>query len=101
MSRATTTLVALAAVTYALKAAGPVLLGNRTMPPRVARVVEVLPAPLLAGLVAVSVLVADGGFVVDARLAGLGAATVVLARGGGFIPTVVVAAAVTALVRLV
>lgn len=100
MSRATTVLLVLAAATYALKAAGPVLLGNRTLPARVTRVVEVLPAPLLAALVAVSLLVADGGFVVDARLAGVGAAAVVLARGGGFIPTVVVAAAVTAVVRL-
>lgn len=91
----------LGAATYVLKAAGPVLLGNRSLPPRVAAVVELLPAALLAALVATSVLVQDRAFVLDARLVGVLAAGGVLARGAGFIPTVVTAALVTALARLV
>lgn len=91
----------LGAATYVLKAAGPVLLGNRSLPARVAGVVELLPAALLAALVATSVLIDGQGFVLDARLVGVVAAGGVLARGGGFIPTVVTAAVVTALVRLV
>lgn len=91
----------LGAATYVLKAAGPVLLGNRRLPPRVGAVVELLPAALLAALVAISVLVDGQAFVLDARLVGVVAAGGVLARGGGFISTVVTAAVVTALVRLV
>ncbi len=100
MSDATTVVLVLGVATYALKAAGPVLLGNRTLPDGVARVIDLLPAALLAALVAISVLVEGTTFVVDARLLGVAAAGLVLARGGGFIPTVVTAAAVTALVRL-
>lgn len=100
MSTALTVIVVLGVATYALKAAGPVLLGNRTLPPVVARIVELLPAALLAALVATSVLVDGSGFVLDARLVGVLAAGAVLARGGGFIPTVLTAAAVTAVVRL-
>ncbi len=100
MSDAMLVIVLLGAATYVLKAAGPVMLGNRTLPPRIAAVVELLPAALLAALVATSVLTEGQAFVLDARLVGVVAAGVVLARGGGFIPTVVTAAAVTALVRL-
>ena len=101
MSDATLVVLVLGAATYALKAAGPVLLGNRELPARAARVVELLPAALLAALVATSVLFDGRTFVLDARLVGVLAAGGVLARGGGFIPTVLTAAAVTALVRLV
>lgn len=101
MSDAVVVILALGGATYLLKAAGPVLLGNRTLPPRVAGVVDLLPAALLAALVATSVLVDDRAFVLDARLVGVVAAGAVLARGGGFIPTVVTAALVTAVVRLV
>lgn len=94
-------ILVLGGATYLLKAAGPVLLGNRTLPPRMAWVVELLPAALLAALVATSVLLDDRGFVLDARLVGVIVAGAVLARGGGFILTVVTAAAVTAVTRAV
>ena len=100
MSDAVVVILVLGGATYALKAAGPVLLGNRDLPARAARVVELLPAALLAALVATSVLVDGRAFVLDARLVGVVAAGAVLARGGGFIPTVLTAAAITALVRL-
>ena len=100
MSDAVVVIILLGLATYVLKAAGPVLLGNRALPPALARVVELLPAALLAALVATSVLVSGTAYVVDARLLGLLAAAVVLWRGGGFIPTVLAAAAVTAVVRL-
>lgn len=101
MSDAVVVILVLGGATYLLKAAGPVLLGNRSLPPRLARIVELLPAALLAALVATSVLVGGRAFVLDARIVGVLAAGGVLARGGGFILTVVTAAAVTALVRLV
>ena len=89
----------LGAATYALKAAGPLVLGNRELPPRVARTMALLPAPLLAALVVVSVAVDGGRIVLDARAAGVAAAALVLWRGGGFVATVVAAAVVTALLR--
>jgi branched-subunit amino acid transport protein len=89
----------LGAATYALKAAGPLVLGNRQLPDWLARVVALLPAPLLAALVVVSVAVDGGRLVLDARVVGVLAAGVVLARGGGFITTVLVAAVATAVVR--
>ena len=101
MRDAVVVILVLGAATYLLKAAGPVLLGNRRLPPRVASTVELLPAALLAALVATSVLVEGRTFVLDARLVGIAAAGAVLARGGGFVPTVLTAAAATALVRLV
>ena len=94
-----TAILALAAGTYALKAAGPVLLGGRELPPLVARVADLLPAALLAALVAVQGLTAGGGLAVDARAAGVAAALVVAWRRGSFLLIVAVAVAVTALVR--
>lgn len=99
MREAVVVVLVLGAATYALKAAGPVVLGNRRLPERFARVVALLPAPLLAALVVVSVAVDGGRPVLDARAVGLVAAGLVLSRGGGFVTTVVVAAAVTAVVR--
>lgn len=91
----------LGAATYALKAVGPLVLGNRSLPAGVERLVQLVPAPLLAALVVVSVVVDDGALVLDARAAGVLAAGVALWRGAGFVATVLAAAAVTALVRLV
>jgi branched-subunit amino acid transport protein len=93
-------ILGLAAGTYALKAAGPMLLGGRVLPERTRVLVGVLPAGLLAALVAVSTLSDGGSLGVDARLAGLIAAAVALWRRAGFVTVVVVAAAATAVVRL-
>lgn len=91
---------ALAAGTYALKAAGPMLLGGRVLPARMRLLAELLPPALLAALV-VTATVADGArLVLDARLAGIAAAGLALWRGWGFLPAVVLACAATALVRL-
>ncbi|MGD9571457.1 MAG: AzlD domain-containing protein [Thermoleophilia bacterium] len=91
----------LAAGTYAMKAAGPVVLGGRALPPLVVRVTDLLPAALLAALVAVQTLTSDGRWTIDARAAGVAAAIVVAALRGGFLLIVATAVAVTALVRLI
>jgi branched-subunit amino acid transport protein len=96
---ATLVLVGLAACTYGLKSAAPLLLGGRTLPAGVAKLADLMPAALLAALVAVSVVARDGGVVVDERLLGLGAAGLALARRAPFVVVVVAAAAATALVR--
>jgi Branched-chain amino acid transport protein (AzlD) len=93
------TIAVLAVGTIAIKAAGPVALGRRSLPPVAGRVVALLAPSLLAALVAVETVTTDGALVLDARVAGLAAAGGVLALRRPAIVAVVVAAIVTALVR--
>ncbi len=100
MTAAWGTILGLAAVTYALKAAGPLLLGGRDLPPLLSQVAALLPAALLAALV-VTASAADGArLVVDARIVGVIAAGVALWRGAGFVAVIVIAAAATAAFRV-
>jgi branched-subunit amino acid transport protein len=92
-------ILALAAGTYAMKAAGPVVLGGRPLPARLEGVVALLPAAVFAALVVVETFARDGGLVLDARAAGVGAAAVAAWRGAPFLAVVGVAVVVTALVR--
>ena len=94
-------ILALAAGTYAMKAAGPVLLGGRALPPRLERVVDLLPAALLAALIAVQTFVAEDELTVDARAAGVAAAAIAAWRDAPFLVVVGVAMAVAAAVRAV
>jgi uncharacterized membrane protein len=87
--------------TVGIKAAGPVLLGGRPLPPRLRAVVRLLAPAVLAGLVATGVLAIGQDLVVDARLVGLGAAVAALLLRAPVLAVVVVAAAATALARLV
>ncbi|HKA84955.1 MAG TPA: AzlD domain-containing protein [Acidimicrobiales bacterium] len=96
---ATVVLIGLAAGTYGLKAAAPLLLSGRTLPPAVARLAALLPAALLAALALVSTVTRDGVAVIDARLVGLAAAAIALVARAPFIVVVIVAAAATALAR--
>jgi len=87
--------------TVALKATGPVLLGDWTLPEPVARVVALLAPVLLAALVVTQTVGGDNEVVLDARLAGVGAGAAAIAARAPLPAVVVVAAAATALVRLV
>ncbi len=69
--------------------------------PVVERVADLLPVAMLAALIAVQVLSSGQSLEVDARLVGLGAAVVALLLRAPFIVVVLLAASVTALVRLV
>lgn len=60
----------------------------------------ILPAGLLAALVAVQTFADGSRLIIDARLAGLAAAALLLALRVPFLPMLVGAAATTALVRL-
>jgi branched-subunit amino acid transport protein len=86
--------------TMAIKAAGPVLLGGRPLPPRVLRVVRLLAPALLAALVVVQTFAVGEDLAVDVRLIGVAAAAVALWLRAPLLVAVVIAAAVTALVRL-
>jgi branched-subunit amino acid transport protein len=87
--------------TIALKATGPVLLGNRRLPDPVARVVALLAPVLLSALVVTQTVGGDNELVLDARLAGVGAGAVAVAARAPLPAVVVVAAGATALTRLV
>jgi branched-subunit amino acid transport protein len=94
-------ILCLAAGTYALKSSGPFLLGDRSLPPVLNRLAELLPVALLAALVAVNVAGADRRIVLDARFAGFVAAVVAVRLRASFIVIVVTACAATALARAV
>jgi len=92
--------VAVAAGTMTIKAAGPVLLGDRALPGPVQSVVALLAPALLAALVATSTLSTGQELVIDARLAGVGVAAVALLLRAPVLLVVVLAAATAAVVRL-
>jgi hypothetical protein len=67
----------------------------------VTRLAELLPAALLAALIAVNVAGADRRVVLDARLAGFVAAAVAVRFKASFLVVVVVGCAATAVARAV
>jgi len=91
-------LVVFAAGTYAMKSSG-LFAGTRAMPPRVADLLALMPAALLAALTATQIFGGAGGIVVDARLAGVAAAAVALALRAPFVVVVACATVVTAGLR--
>ena len=86
---------------YLLKLAGLSVPATWVQQPWVARVVDFVPAALLAALVAVQGLTSGHALVIDGRLAGLAAAAVALALRAPFIVVLVVAGATGALVHVV
>jgi uncharacterized membrane protein len=100
MSDAWLVVAVVGAGTVVLKAAGPVLLGDRPLPPRARAVVALLAPALLAALVATATLESGQELVADARLIGLGAAVIALALRAPVLLVVVVAAAAAAIARL-
>ncbi len=89
------------AATVAIKAVGPVVVGGRELPPRLVGLVELLAPAVLAALVVTQVVGGDRELVLDERLAGLLAAAVALRARSPLLLVVAVAAATTALTRLV
>lgn len=99
MTAAWTTVAALSAGTLAIKAAGPVVLGDRALPAPLMRVVALLAPSLIAALVVVQAFTTQGRLVLDARVAGLAAAGVAIALRRSIMVVVLVAAAATAVAR--
>ena len=101
MSAVWISVIVVGLATVAIKAAGPLLLARHTPPPRAQAALEHLAPALLAALVVTQALGGDnGGFTVDARLAGLAAAAALLLRAP-LLVVITVAAVTAALVRLV
>jgi branched-subunit amino acid transport protein len=101
VSEAWIAVVVVGVATIALKSVGPVLLGGRPLPQHLTGIVGLLAPALLAALVVTQAVGGDEEIVLDARLAGLGAAVVAILLRAPLLVVVVAAAAATALVRLV
>ncbi|MCU1620872.1 MAG: hypothetical protein JWR28_1890 [Modestobacter sp.] len=86
---------------YLLKLAGLSVPAAWVQRPLVTRVVEFVPAALLAALVAVQAATSDGGLVLDGRLVGLAVAALALALRAPFIVVLLVAGVAGALVHVV
>ena len=102
MSTTWITILALAAGTVAIKAAGPIALGGHELPARLSGFIMLLAPSLLAALVAIETFSGgDRTLVVDARVAGLAAAGVALALRRSMTVVVVAAAIATAITRAI
>ena len=86
--------------TVAFKAAGPVVIGRRELPPRIQSLVELLAPVMLIALVVTQTFGGDQEIEIDARVVGVGAAVVAIALRAHVIVAMAIAALVTALVRL-
>ena len=90
-------LFVLCAISYALKASGPVLAGGRQLGPQVRQTLDLVAVPLLAALIQT---VSDGHrLVLDARVPALAVAAVLVWRRAPFLVVVLAAAATAALLR--
>jgi branched-subunit amino acid transport protein len=94
-------IVLVAALTAAIKAAGPIALGGRELPPWFASIVTAMPAAVLTALVVTAALADGQELTIGPETAGVAAAGIVAWRGGSVITCVVVAAALTACLRAI
>jgi uncharacterized membrane protein len=93
------TIVAVALASAAIKAAGPVLVGGRELPPRAVAVIALLAPALLSALVITETFGEDGHLVLDERAVGVAVAAIALALRAPVLLAVALAALTTALVR--
>ncbi|MEA2474343.1 MAG: hypothetical protein QOE06_2258 [Thermoleophilaceae bacterium] len=101
MSAVWTTIAGLAVTTFAIKAAGPVALGGRDLPPWALRLIALVAPALLGALVVVETFGKHKEIVLDARAAGVAAAAAVLAARLSVLWAVAAAAVVAAAVRAI
>ena len=99
MTEVWVTIVAVSAVNFTIKAAGPVLVGGRPLPGWLTEIIALLAPALLAALVLVDTFAKDQSLVIDARAAGLAVAALGVLMRAPMLAIVVGAAAATALVR--
>jgi len=92
-------LAALSAISYALKAAGPLLAGGRQLGPQLRRILDLVAVPLLAALIATQTLGDGHRLVADARVPALAVAALLVWRRAPFLVVVLAAAATAALLR--
>jgi uncharacterized membrane protein len=100
MTRVWLTIGLVALASFTLKAAGPLILGDRQLGPRATRVVALLAPALLTALVLVDTVTSRQRLVVDARLAGVAAAGIAMLLRAPLLVSLGVAVATAALLRL-
>lgn len=93
------TIVAVALTNAATKAAGPILVGGRELPPSVGAIIVLLAPSLLAALVVTETFGEDGRLVLDERAVGVAVAAVALTLRAPVLLAIVLAALATALAR--
>jgi branched-subunit amino acid transport protein len=91
--------LALGAGAYACKAIGLVVLGGRRLPEALQRCLGLIPPAMLGALIVTNTFASGRDLVIDARAAGVAAAAVATWRRLPFPLIIVLASAVTALVR--
>ena len=101
MSNVWIVVIVIGVFTMLFKAAGPVFLGRRQLPARVDAVVALIAPVMLTALVVTQTFGGDEEVAVDARVPGVAAAAVAVWRGAPIVLAMVIAASVTALIRLV
>lgn len=92
---------ALAAVSYGFKLLGAVIVGQRAMPPVLERCLLLIPAALLAGLIAKDTFTVGQTIGIDARAAGLAVAALATWKKLPFAVIIVLGVGTTALIRLI
>jgi branched-subunit amino acid transport protein len=92
-------IAAMTAISFVIKAAGPVILGGRRLPREAERVISLLPAALLTALVTVQTFASDRDLVVDERAAGVAVAVVAAALRASVLVVLLLAGATTAGLR--
>jgi branched chain amino acid efflux pump len=99
MTTAWIVIVVVGVVSIAFKAAGPVFVGGRPLPHRVAAVVSLIGPVMLTALVVTQTVGGDQQLVFDARIPGVAAAAIAVWRRAPVVVAMLVAAVVTGLVR--
>ena len=94
-----TGILVLAGAAYAFKAAGPLVVGRRTLAPELTQVLGLVAVPVLAGLILVQTLDGAGRLVIDARVPAMLVAALLVWRRAPFLVVVFAAAATAALLR--
>ena len=92
-------IVAAALASAAIKAAGPVLLGGRDLPPLALALVAMLAPALLAALVVSETFGEEGHLVLDERALGVAVAGIAIALRAPMLLAVALAVVATALAR--
>jgi branched-subunit amino acid transport protein len=95
------TIAGLTAATVAIKAAGPLLVGDRELPASAYAVISLLAPALLTALILTDTFAREQDLTVDARAAGLACAGVAVALRAPLLLTVLVAAVGAAAVRAI
>jgi len=94
-----TLIIALGVGCYLFKVLGLVVIGARSLPPVVERCLALIPAALLSALIVKDVFSVGQDLVLDARAAGAAVAVVATWRKAPIPVVIVLASAVTAVVR--